>query len=306
MIELKLKIKRFYPAFTLLELLIVVGITGILATVGISTYYSHQKLKLLDSTAQEIVSYLRYAQQKAIAQEENSAWGVHFENPTSGRGFYSLYKGESYSSPVDTKYLPAGIDFVSPDEGQTLDIPFYKLVGNSSGGTITIIGYQNQVRTITVQSQGLVMLNTGNTTTGYAWNSRIGWINWGATGGNIVVPEGSGELSGMAYSNNGGWISLSCVSTNSCGSVDYKVTKDADGNLSGWAWSEKFGWISFNCSNDNSCASSNYKVTINSSTNEFEGYAWSENLGWISFNCNTGGPSQTNICDQSNYKVRKL
>ena len=84
------------------------------------------------------------------------------------------------------------------------------------------------------------------------------------------------------------------------------MTKDADGNLSGWAWSEKFGWISFNCSNDDSCTSSNYKVTINSSTNEFEGYAWSENLGWISFNCNTGGPSQTNICDQSNYKVRKL
>jgi len=67
-------------------------------------------------------------------------------------------------------------------------------------------------------------------------------------------------------------------------------------NVSGWAWSENIGWISLNCYNDyngdgileSHCPDagypSNYGVNLNLSTKIFSGYAWSENIGWITFN----------------------
>lgn len=294
------------PAFTLMELLIVVGITTVLAGIGVYSYVNQQRAKLLDTAAQEIVGYLRYTQQKSMAQEGGNQWGVHFENPASGSDFYALYSGASYSSPAETRYLPKGIEFTIPASSETIDITFYKLIGDSMGGVITICGYSNKCTSITVLSQGLVVYGAVNMTTGYSWNSRIGWINFGYSGGNVQVPTGAGDLSGLAYSNNGGWISLNCVSTNSCASISYKVSSDANGNLSGWAWSENYGWISFNCLTDSSCGSSSYKVTVNQTTGDFNGYAWSQNLGWISFNCKTGGVGQTDICSTSNYKVKKL
>lgn len=145
-------------------------------------------------------------------------------------------------------------------------------------------------------------------TNNYAWNDQVGWLDFARPGGNIYVARGAGDLWGLAYvPSDGHWISLNCVSTDSCLSVEYKVSSDADGNLSGWAWSENFGWICFNCLTDNSCASSgDYKVTVDQDTGEFDGYAYSENIGWISFNCKTGDDNKTDICSTSDYKVQDL
>ena len=141
----------------------------------------------------------------------------------------------------------------------------------------------------------------------YAWNDQVGWIDFAYSGGNVQVPIGEGDLKGLAYVlSDSHWISLNCISTDSCSTVDYKATSTADGILTGWAWSENFGWISFNCSNDNSCASSDYGVTVATSTGEFNDYAYSENIGWISFNCKTGGVNKTDICSTSDYMVQDL
>lgn len=55
-------------------------------------------------------------------------------------------------------------------------------------------------------------------------------------------------------------------------------------DLSGSAWSDNGGWINFNCANDsvNGCSQSNYKVNADS-TGRLRGYAWSYNFGWLSF-----------------------
>jgi len=143
-----------------MELLIVVAITTILAGVGISSYINQQRAKLLNTTAQEIVGYLRYTQQKSIGQEGGNQWGVHFENPASGNDFYALYTGITYSSSIETRYLPAGIIFTTPATGASINISFNKLTGTNYSGTNQSIVIQstssNATTTISVSSQGLI------------------------------------------------------------------------------------------------------------------------------------------------------
>ena len=53
--------------------------------------------------------------------------------------------------------------------------------------------------------------------------------------------------------------------------------------LTGYAWSETTGWLSMNCKNDDSCGTSNYRVEINPA-GILSGFGWSENIGWVSAN----------------------
>lgn len=74
----------------------------------------------------------------------------------------------------------------------------------------------------------------------------------------------------------------------------YYADSSTSDNLSGYAWSDTIGWISLNCTNPSSCASSAYGVRVDSA-GDISGYAWSEHIGWISFNQTdvTGCPSGT-------------
>ena len=147
-------------AFTLLELLIVIGITATLSVVGVGFYMNQQKAKILETTAQEIANYLHYAQQKSVSQEQGLQWGVHFENPTSGSDFYALYTGASYASPEETRYLPSGIIFTTPATGNSINISFNKLTGTNYSGTTQSLVIQSTsnsaTTTISVFSQGLI------------------------------------------------------------------------------------------------------------------------------------------------------
>jgi Protein of unknown function (DUF3607). len=94
----------------------------------------------------------------------------------------------------------------------------------------------------------------------YAWGENTGWINFGATNGNVHITDSG--FSGYGLSENVGWINLA------------DVVNDGEGNLSGYAWSENTGWIKFNPANGG--------VIINS-LGEFTGSALGENIGWIIF-----------------------
>ena len=152
-----------FPAFTLLEIIIVIAITATMATIGIGYYANISKTKLLDKTAEEIVAYLKYAQQNSIIQKDGNQWGVHFENPSSGQDFYALYTGTTYSSPIEIKYLPQGIEFVIPSTASSADISFTKLTGLlSTGGYKQIILKEistNQTKNVLSCYQGLISYN---------------------------------------------------------------------------------------------------------------------------------------------------
>ena len=75
-----------------------------------------------------------------------------------------------------------------------------------------------------------------------------------------------------------------------------RATGGNPGEITGLAWSSNTGWISFNCSEEdtpcphgNPFSSGGYAAKVDTTTGELSGWAWSLNLGWITFNKGTFG-----------------
>ena len=85
----------------------------------------------------------------------------------------------------------------------------------------------------------------------------------------------SQEFSGYVYSETAGWISLSCTNTNSCSTIDYKVTKDNNGKLSGYGFSQNGEWINFN---------PNFGGISINSDNTISGWVFGQTSEWINLN----------------------
>lgn len=144
-----------------MEILLVLFITVILAGISFSFYFTEQrKVMILRNTAQEIVGYLYFAQNKAMIQEEESAWGIHFGNPLTGAGFYALYIGNSYSlsGAREIKYLPSMIEYVAPARGASMDVTFQKLTGKLLANRQVMIRVINTelTSTINISVDGLI------------------------------------------------------------------------------------------------------------------------------------------------------
>jgi len=272
--------------FTLLELLIYTGILTISTGLIGGVFYTISKANLRTQVNEELNNQL-------IRLEE-----IFHQKIESAKGINSIG-----GSIVNLK-----IDDVNKDPTEFTLTNNVVYLQEGTGDPVAL-NDSNKVKVTSLSFSPTGPSKTSiSPTNDYAWSGNVGWIDFAHPGGNIYVARGAGDLWGLAYVNSDShWISLNCVSTDSCSSVEYKVSSDASGNLSGWAWSENYGWICFNCLTDNSCAfSGDYKVTIDQGTGEFDGYAWSDQIGWISFNCKTGGDNQSDICSTSNYKVQDL
>jgi len=264
-------------AFTLMELLLYSGILIVSAGLIGGIVYTVSKANLKTQAENEVNNQMARLEE-IFRQKIEAAKGV---NTISG-SLLELNMGNSTS---------------------TFSLSDYTVYLQEDGGSQINLNDPNkiQVTSLTFSPTGASGAAISNSYH-YAWNDQVGWIDFAYSGGNVRVPIGLGDLNGGAYIlSDGSWVSLNCAYTDSCSSVDYKVSSDVDGNLSGWAWSENFGWISFA-----STTPVTYGVTVATSTGEFDGYAWSENIGWISFNCKTGGDNQTDICYTSDYKVQDL
>jgi hypothetical protein len=123
-----------------------------------------------------------------------------------------------------------------------------------------------------------------SSTSGFAWNDNVGWINFGAEtsdpAGKVYVSNT--KVYGYAWGENIGWISMNCENDDSCGTVEYGVTQtNGNGTLTGYAWGENIGWINFNPDGGG--------VFIDPDTGDFSGHGWGENIGWVTFTDITPG-----------------
>jgi len=80
------------------------------------------------------------------------------------------------------------------------------------------------------------------------------------------------DLTGYIYSENVGWISLSCQNNNSCNTVKYGVTADDNGFLCGYGFSQDGEWIKFD---------PKYGGVGTDSVGEISGWAFTDQRQWL-------------------------
>ncbi len=146
----------FNKGFTLTELLITVGIAGILGAVAVPIYSNLQVQNQLSQTSDFIIQALRLAQQDSKARYHNSAHGVKF---LSDR--FVSYTGNSYASR-NTIYdriekINKNINLVT--DLNNAEVFFYKSLGrpNNPGAiTISYDNYSDSQINIYINEQGMV------------------------------------------------------------------------------------------------------------------------------------------------------
>ena len=147
-------------AFTLIELLIVIGITAIMAVFLIMSPLSFRSRQDLNLTVSEMVAVLRNAQDNSISQESGSIWGIYFDN-TNDSGFYDFFSGSDYSSIniVSRSSLRSNIKFIQPAIGASSTVIFSAVSGLPVASTTIIIALREDLsssRAIIINANGQI------------------------------------------------------------------------------------------------------------------------------------------------------
>jgi len=161
----KLKSRR---GFTLLELMIVVGIVIITTSAVLVLQGSFLTNTYLDSKTNEVAQTLKLAQMRSITQFNSKQWGVYFDEDLSGNNDkFVLFAGTSYAT------RDASFDIVTdlPDSlalsninlnGGGKEVIFTKVTGVTvNNGTVTLSDKNDISHTniVTINAKGLIALN---------------------------------------------------------------------------------------------------------------------------------------------------
>jgi prepilin-type N-terminal cleavage/methylation domain-containing protein len=152
---------RHQKSFTLVELIIVVGLVVILATFGVMNFVNYRNRQKLNLTSQEISVILRNAQDRSITQESGRPWGVYFANPSGNNNdFYELFSGASYpGTTVSRNALSSSIQFDLPAAGSNSIVIFAPISGLPDSPItvkISLVNDPSASSTIIVNSNGQI------------------------------------------------------------------------------------------------------------------------------------------------------
>lgn len=146
--------------FTLVEIMVVIGIMSLLILVVSVNIRSFQTRAQVTQAAEELASILREAQSRSMAVVNGENHGIHFNE---GDNTYTLFEGTAFSegAPTNVVYsLDISIELTSvslADAGN--DVVFEKLTGSTAdSGSVTIAskldGSVNQ--TVTITNEGKI------------------------------------------------------------------------------------------------------------------------------------------------------
>lgn len=138
--------------FTLIELLLVFGIFIILTSIGISFAVDFFNNRNLDEATNYLISLLREAQNRAMAVEDDSSFGVFVSSLN-----FVLFKGDDYLSR-DPSFdfiiqAPNNLNINGPNE-----IVFSKLTGLPNVVGNIVLSCSSQSNTIEVNDIGRINL----------------------------------------------------------------------------------------------------------------------------------------------------
>ena len=152
-----------HKSFTLIEILTVVGILLVLTAIAVPAYHYFQAESELSNTTEEVITILRLAQNKTLASEGASQWGVFFNNSASPHQFV-LFKGANYLSrdPAfdEAHRLPTSVEIYEINLGGGNEIIFKRLIGETAqtGNIVLRLKTDSKTKTVYIEQSGKVGL----------------------------------------------------------------------------------------------------------------------------------------------------
>lgn len=143
--------------FTLVELILVIALIAIIAASSIPLLGNVTSQNRTNATAREVVSALRLAQQKAMAGNQDSEFGVYFDDINKE---FTVFRGASYGvNPSDDITFDYEDSVVVSQSFAGDEVNIQKLTGSTSDvGTIAISDSSGSSEAITISSQGKIEL----------------------------------------------------------------------------------------------------------------------------------------------------
>ena len=141
--------------FTLVEILIAVGIIGLVSTLVIIPLASFRDSALLDGAAEEILALLHEARARTVSSDGASRYGVYLESDK-----ITLFKGASFPGAGDPNNKEVSLHnrlILTMSNSLVNGLVFERLTGEvASGGTTTIslVSDNTKSRTIEISSIG--------------------------------------------------------------------------------------------------------------------------------------------------------
>ncbi len=158
-------IKTNKSGLVLIELLTIITILIVLTAIAIPAFHTFYKETDLTNSHQELINILITAQNRTLASEQESQWGVYFSTSTTPHQ-YVLFKGADYTSRDslydETYSLPDRVEFSQVDLGSQNEVIFNRVSGDTSqSGEIELRLIENILKT-----KWVTVKNSGQTTSG--------------------------------------------------------------------------------------------------------------------------------------------
>lgn len=135
--------------FTFIELLVVMGVIGILVAISVPSYRIINEHVTLGNDADEIVDILRTAQNRSLTGQDGITHGVHFENNS-----YTIF-GDDWSNPSYSHTYELGLRNIFTS-GSGTTITFARLTGRSDDFTIVLSSSGGKSKTVSVYASGKI------------------------------------------------------------------------------------------------------------------------------------------------------
>jgi prepilin-type N-terminal cleavage/methylation domain-containing protein len=194
----KFKILNSQSAFTLIEVLVVVAVSAVIATGGFVMFSGYQKNQNIKLTLSELTATIRDIQKRSVTQENGKQWGIRLSNGTAHS--FQTWSGLSYASgtPDQTYSLKRNVQFGNPPSGFTTDLIFQAMTG--------ILG---EDRIITVNSGlgalvGDVIINTRGKVTTRIEEGLVGYWHFDEATSTVAY-DASGSGNNGTLTNGPTW-----------------------------------------------------------------------------------------------------
>jgi len=105
--------------FSLVELLIVIGITAILGTIVLPNFLGARNKYVIDGDTEKMIAHIRDGIDRARAQKDGVSWGFGINN--GDQDWYELLQGGVGGTSVDRVYLSPVVSFTTNSTSTTFN-----------------------------------------------------------------------------------------------------------------------------------------------------------------------------------------